>query len=406
MENYLIILLAACLLIAGCTSSNNANRKVSYDSDGMLQINGERTFILGSYHLPKSDKPYQELAEAGFNLVRTPASTEALDKAQAAGLYSWISIGTINPKKRDASSQKLRETVEKFKDHPALLIWESVDEPAWTWNKVECRVPPEPLAEGYQLVKSIDPEHLMYMNHAPTNLATTLQKYNSGTDIVACDVYPVIVPGTKPMYALFEDGLQGDLLNIYISQVGEYTDKMRWVAQGKRPLFMVLQGFAWELLRKEEANPELVKFPTRHETRFMAYNAIIHGATGINYWGHAYTPQPSQFWSDLKSVVSELASIQDILAAPTKDMHIVNIYHEMGHSVDAGVEVMIKKARDHYYLFAANADKNPVKVSISGFGREEKAEVLFENRTVFTKERQLTDTFKPFEVHVYKLIDQ
>lgn len=405
MENYMILVLALCLLIAGCAPTTSVDKKCSYDTDGMLLVNGKRTFILGSYHLTKSTQPYQELAETGFNLVHTAATQDALDQAHAAGLHAWITVGTIDPANRETSSQKLRETVTQFKDHPALLIWESVDEPAWTWNEAGWRIPPEPFAEGYQIIKSMDPEHLMYMNHAPTNLATTLRKYNPGTDIVACDIYPVIVPGTKPMFALFGDGLQGDLLNTHISQVGEYTDKMRWVTEGKRPLFMVLQGFAWELLRGKETDSTLVKFPTRHETRFMAYNAIIHGATGINYWGHAYTPQPSPFWSDLKSVVSELASIQDILAERTKDMHIVNIYHEMGHSVDAGVEVMIKKARGHYYLFAANADKNPVKVSITGFGREKNAEVLFENRSLQIEDRKLTDTFKPFDVHIYKLSD-
>jgi len=396
------IVLTLILIFIGCMN-NNSDHKSAWDSDGMLIINGKRTFILGSYHLPKSENPYQELAEAGFNLVHAPSKIETLDQAQKAGLHAWVTVGTLNPEKQEESAEKLTNKIKKFKDHPALLIWESVDEPAWTWNKAECRIPPEPFAKGYELIKSIDPEHLMYMNHAPTNLVSTLQKYNSGTDIVACDVYPVIAPNTPPMFALFPDGYQGDLLNTYISQVGTYTKKMRKVAGIDRPLFMVLQGFAWENLRKKNRTDSLIRYPTKLETRFMAYHAIINGANGINYWGHAYTPQPSPFWSDLKSVVSELASIQDILVAPTKTMRVVKSYHELGHSIDMGIEIMVKKARGTYFLITANADKNPAKVSISGFGRDNIAKVLFEDQTIKIKDRVITDTYKPFEVHVYQL---
>lgn len=401
--NYIIIL-CLLLIIVGCANISPINNEyVTYDDDGMLLIEGKRTFILGSYHLPKSEQPYQELAEAGFNLLRVSADTAALDQAGEAGLFGWISVGTIDPKNREESANKLREKINRFKDHPALLIWESVDEPAWTWLKAGSRIPPEPLIEGYNLVKSIDPKHLMYMNQAPVNLRSTLRRYNAATDIIACDVYPVIAPNTPPMFALFPDGYQGDLLNTYISQVGQYTEKMRWVAEGKRPLFMVLQGFAWETLRNENRNDSLILYPTREESRFMAYQAIIQGATGINYWGHSHTPQPSPFWSDLKSVVSELASIKEVLAAPAKDMHIVKFYEEMGHSIDRGVEVIIKKAHGTYYLITVNGDKNPVKVRIAGFGRDDFAEVLFENRTIDIVNRELIDSYKPFEVHIYKL---
>ena len=62
---------------------------------------------------------------------------------------------------------------------------------------------------------------------------------------------------------------------------------------------MILQGFAWEMLKKEgERNSEMILYPTYEESRFMAYQAIISGAVGINYWGTSYTPQPSPFMDD------------------------------------------------------------------------------------------------------------
>lgn len=241
----------------------------------------------------------------------------------------------------------------------------------------------------------------MYMNHAPVNLVSTMQQYNPGTDIVACDIYPVIPHGIKPMFALFPDGMQGDLSNTTISQVGEYVDKMRQVTGPNRPFFMVLQGFSWEMLRKEsERDSTKILFPTLFQTRFMAYNAIIHGANGIIYWGTSYTPQPSAFWTNLKTVTKEISRLQNVFAAKTIPIKIKKTYHEMGHSIDAGVEVLAKKVDGKLYLITANADKNPVKVTLSGFGEFEQGIEFHEKRNVNGK--SLTEVYEPYQVRVFE----
>ena len=379
-------------------------KKFDHDTDGMLLIDGKRTFIIGTYHLPKSENPYRELKEAGFNYLRVSAKKEQLDLALENELWAWISLGSINPDKENETSTRIKENVRKFKEHPALLCWETVDEPAFTWNSEELRVKPEPLIKTYNLIKEEDSDHLVYMNHAPVNLVSTMQKYNPGNDIVACDVYPVIPNGIRPSYAIFPDGLQGDLLNPYISQVGEYVNKMRRVAGPGKPLFMVLQGFSWEMLRKEnDRDPKMIKYPTYEESRFMAYNAIIHGATGIVYWGTSYTPQPSPFWSDLKKVTRELAGMQNILTAKVVNFEIEKTYHELGHSVDAGIEMLIKNYNNKTYLLTTNADKNPIKITFKLLKNNTKGKVLSENRTVQIINGEMTDTFKPFDVHIYEL---
>ena len=406
MRNIIILFLFISLAAISCNKQEEQKivKKYPHDTDGMLLIDGKRTFIIGTYHLPKSKNPYQELKDAGINYLRVSAKKEQLDLANKNNLWTWISLGSINSDKVNETSTRIKENVRKFKDHPALLCWETVDEPAFTWNSPEARVKPEPLIETYNLIKEEDNEHLVYMNHGPVNLVSTMQKYNLGNDIVACDVYPVIPHGIRPSYAIFPDGLQGDLLNPYISQVGEYVDKMRRVAGIGKPLFMVLQGFAWEMLRKEnDRDPKMIRYPTYEESRFMAYNAIIHGATGLVYWGTAYTPQPSLFWADLKRVTRELGNMQNILAAKSMNLKIDKIYHELGHSVDSGVEILIKKYNNKTYLLTANADKNSIKVTFKLPIKFTKGKVLSENRTIQIKDGELTDKYKPFDVHIYEL---
>ncbi|MBI4558830.1 MAG: hypothetical protein HY706_14705 [Candidatus Hydrogenedentes bacterium] len=396
-------------LLFSLSGAYGAGLTTAYDDDGTITVNGKRTFILGSYHYGKKDPEaaLRELAEAGFNLVNSGADATAMDQAQAAGLMVWTGVGTLDLANRETSAAKLRANVEAVKNHPALAFLETVDEPAWTWEKAEPRTPAQALIEAYPLIKQADAKHLLYTNHAPTNLEKTLMAYNPGTDIVACDIYPVNPGGIKYMYALFPDGHQGDLNNEHISQVGEYTAKMRRVAGPNRPVFMVLQAFAWEaLLPAQEQRQEKILFPSYAQTRFMAYQAIINGANGILYWGSDYLPQPSQAWTDLKRVVRELADLAEPLAAHTVQIPVDVDYHEMGHSVDDGLQVLAKEHDTKLYLLTCNADKNLCKATLSlkpSAGTWTTCRVLSEDRTLPLEQSSITDTWKRFDTHVYEL---
>jgi hypothetical protein len=78
-------------------------------------------------------------------------------------------------------------------------------------------------------------------------------------------------------------------------------------------------------------------------------------------------------------------------------------YHELGYSVDSGVEFIIKEMNGSIYLISVNSDKNPVKVTFSGLNKFKTVEVLKEDRTLAISSGRLTDDFKPFDVHIYKL---
>ncbi|TFG99214.1 MAG: hypothetical protein E4H13_09100, partial [Calditrichales bacterium] len=183
---YLLLSAILCLLMVftGCRETGREQRlqRFFYDDDGMLVLEGQRTFMIGSYHLPKSATPYAELQNNGFNLVRLPANTRALDMAEKHGLWGWLGTGYINTAAQDSS--RILGLIDSLKSHKALLIWEIADEPAFTWNAPELRIAPEKMYETWQLIKSTDPLHLVYTNHGPVNLVSTLQKYNRSTDII------------------------------------------------------------------------------------------------------------------------------------------------------------------------------------------------------------------------------
>jgi len=367
-------------------------------ADNTILVDGNRFFPIGIYYIPKSDQPFRELAEAGFNLVRC-SSKEELDGAHEYGLKAWVSLGDRLDLSKEMEERKkwIKEQVAELKDHPALMIWESMDEPAWTWKKPwQQRASAEGLAEGHQFVKKLDPGHLLWINHAPRNTWKTLAKFSQNTDVIACDVYPVIPKDidTDKTYAIMPNGKQTDLADQTISCVGRYIDKLKKAAGDNRATRLVAQGFAWDNQF----------YPTYEETRFMAYNAIIHGANGILYWGTQSMPQPSQHWIDLKRVVRELGELAPVLASPTISSNFSMEYEEMGYSIDSGIEILVKEHNGIMYMLAANTSVGPAKVTFSSlpFSANSLA-VLFEDRDLEISDDSFQDAFKPYEVHVYKV---
>ncbi|RLD73585.1 MAG: hypothetical protein DRJ07_20635 [Bacteroidetes bacterium] len=392
------------LTFTSCNKDVSQGEIEYFDEDNMPIVDGKRTFIIGSYHHPKTPDPFKTLSQNGYNYVKVNADSLELNEAQKNNLNTWIYTNAVNEKDTVAGKKSLTDLVRKYKDHSALLYWEIEDEPAWKWNSAVARVSPERMKKAYDIIKTEDPKHAIVTNHAPINLVSTLKKYNTSCDLVLVDVYPVIPYGIKPSMALFPNGLQGDLLNPYISQVGEYIDKMKMVVDNSRPVFAVLQGFSWEMLKLEkERDSGMVLYPTYEQSRFMAFNAIVHGVTGIVYWGTNYTPQPSKFMDELYAVTGELGEMQEILASKTTLNAIKIEYHEMGYSVDSGIEFITKEVNGKIYLIVVNSDKNLVKVTFSGLKGLKSAKVLKENRSLKIREGSFEDEFNSFGVHIYEL---
>jgi hypothetical protein len=380
-----------------------ADSGVVLDNDGMLIVGGKRQFVLGLYDLPKVAEPWKEARAAGFDVVHVKASEQEFTRAREAGLRTWVSLGSIGEKNRVPDEERIQGIVKQFRDDPALLFWETEDEPAYVWKSAAARVAPRQIVETHDLVKALDGAHPLYLNHAPVNLESTLRKYNGGAEIIATDIYPVIPHGIREQYALWPDGQQGDLLNTTISQVGQYADKMRRVAGRARAVFMVLQAFAWEDLRRAGRDPRMVLYPDRAQMRSMAYQAIIHDANGLLFWGLASVPAGASVWDDLRATVGDLARLRPELSARPASLRMRVEYRDTGHSLDRGIEWTTRPSGGGVLLLCANADRNPVHASLEfgeGFRRCER---LGAHEEVRLERRIMEDRFAPFEAKAYRL---
>lgn len=148
MTQSIFVIIAMAALSVALEDASLQAVSSGLDKDNTLMVNGKRFFPIGIYYIPKSQEPFKELAEAGFNLVRCD-SKDQLDKAHEYNLKAWISLGDRLDlsKETKQNGQYIRSRVAELKTHPALLAWESMDEPAWTWKKPsEARASAEGLA--------------------------------------------------------------------------------------------------------------------------------------------------------------------------------------------------------------------------------------------------------------------
>jgi hypothetical protein len=387
--------------------------KVVINPDGVLEINGKKVFHLG-FDLPplpgakawNGRNAIAELRDAGATFLQTgPGGKERwtdadvlkreqawFDAAAKRGMYCWPRLKYI-PKPGDAAGEtEFRGVINRFKNHPAMGVWNSVDEPEWSNHPVE------PLRRAYEVIRELDPNHPVSINHAPRGTLESLRRYNVACDITGADIYPVAYP----------PGLHGGgvFTNRELSVVGDVTRRMMDDAEGRKPVWIYLQ-VAWSGVVGEG---KTLRFPTFPEQRFMTYLAIIAGARGIIYFGgqipKALTPEDAKlgwnwsFWRRvLRPVVEEIGErspLYPALVAPESKLPV----QVKGN----GVEFCVREVGTDIFLLACKREGATAPAAFSGLPMSVAAgEVLFESpRKVVCKDGRFTDWFAPFEVRVYR----
>ena len=400
--------LAATWLLSATLTA--APSRVAINSDRVLVINGEKVFPIGFTtppppHGKTSDgkNGIGELAAAGATFLRTGAPEEGwndatlqrerkyLDAAARYGLHCMPYLREDACLISEAREAQLRKILNRFKDHPGLGAWKGDDEPEWA------RTPLAPLTRAYQVIKEVDPNHPVVLIHAPRGTVESLRKYNVVGDIVGADIYPISYP----------PGIHSLLTNSNISLVGDYTHIMMEVAEGKMPVWMVLQ-ISWSGVLQPG---KTLRFPTFAEERFMTYEAIINGARGLIYFGgnneKAMCPADRKlgwnwtFWKHvLRPVIEEIGSkspLYPALVAP-------NLILPIKATGAGGMELCVREAGGNLFILACQREGTTTKVEFSGLPvSASKGEVMFESpRTLESRGGKFTDWFGPYEVHVYR----
>ncbi len=325
---------------------------------------------------PNGRNGLAEVAAAGVSFMRTgilgwsaaafneqiAAEGAKLDAASAHGLRCWLWLGNLTSLPVQAGSpneQLLRKVVAAVKGHPGLGAYKGIDEPA---NPQPAnRLPVASLVRGRQRLAALDPDHPLVIIQAPHGSVAELTPYRPAFDITGADIYPISYP----------PGIHSsDSTNKDISVVGDMTKKMV-AAAGTKPVWMTLQ-IAWSGAAPSQDRPDRVpRFPTFHEERFMAYQAIVNGARGLNFFGGHMTQvtRPADaaagwnwsFWEQvLRPLVAELAStaVGPALVAPDSRLPV--------KASASDVELRAREGDGFLYVIAVRRGGATSRVTFSG----------------------------------------
>jgi len=369
------------------------------------------------------------VAGAGVNLIRTgrddwnpsqlpsqiAAEKATLDTLHAHGLRGWLWLGELTNLPAQAGSDReraLARVADGLQGHPALAAYKGEDEPRNPFRGKNW-IRPAGLVLGYKRLKQIDPAHPVVIIQAPIGTPAQLRPYVPAFDVTGADVYPVSYP----------PGAHTQTPNRDISVVGDVTKKMVSVAGGK-PVWMTLQ-IVWSGVIPSQQTPGRVpRFPSLPAERFMAYQAIVNGASGLVFFGgHLTEISPPEdaaagwnwtFWEQvLRPVVAELASpeLAPALAAPAAKVAV--------RTSTSGIEVAVRRAGSFLYVIAVRRSGGVSRVKLTGLpAGVSGGEVLFEYeqrplpppivaghqvlRRVDVAGGSFSDWFALHDVHVYR----
>ena len=360
---------------------------VFFREDKIAVVHGVPWFPIGLTSISPAADEAERLAGDGFNLLvpnmistgKKETVQAALDRAEELGLYvmdwnnAWVyEKGESASPKRE---QSLRTMAENVGDHPAFLGL-MCDEALWNG------VPVSDVKHAYSTMRRLMPTHLFWQNQAPRNTIEDLARYCRAADVSGMDIYPV------------EGASHSDLANKTLSVVGDEVDKNHQTVHDRKPIWAILQGFGWSVWEKD---PSLHKrAPMWAETRFMAYDAILHGATGIIYWGASYENRDSDIWDSLRRMATELKELTPALVSPD----IVDVEAE---SADGTVIAMGRRVGGKLWVLAVNERDGDVEAELK---LPDGAKLLERWREdgdqPSVRDSHLIDSFGPYGVHVYR----
>jgi len=390
---------------------------VTIGRDRITCVNGTPFFLIGARHMPEGGTP-ELLRDAGFNAFRALAFGHEVRPAETIprdleGIRFWAYLYDRADFSRAATHEhELQAAVRRLRTHPALLCYENFNEPTLLFRTDRFKTEPAVLAAGTARLRELDPDHPIWLAHCCTHTVETLQRFNPCLDIVGANPYPLYLPGMRSHIGVRPDGRMLDCPDQSVHAVGRYTAKMMAVAEGRRPVWMLIQAMANENWFNPAHTPELaaqgrdetrILYPTYSQLRFMVFDAIVHGATGIalSMWK---TPAHGEIWDVITRLVGELRALHDALcAAPVPEPAALS-YTDLGFTVWDGVRLLARRRRDTVTVFAVNTQFDPAQVTIRMPCLEgaNHVQVVTEARELPLESGAFSDRFEPYDVHVYR----
>jgi hypothetical protein len=255
------------------------------------------------------------------------------------------------------SGQKLDSLMKVIKDHPAILSWDVVDEPA---------------------IRNITPVKIM-------PCVNQVRKYNTGRPLRISFSDPTAVKNYQQCYdmpAVHKYVLPFDGL----AQMGAVVrGVVRDIAPGQSPQITLQSWVHWY---DETQRPQTVE-----QTRSIAYIALVNGAKGL-WWYHFPTAyRIPHIWGALIQLNSELFELEDIILGK----------RTMLASSSKAVEAAVFTNGKRTIVIAVNTGKAEAKTVLSGISGKTLTELFADNASVSIASGKAEVTIAPESTRIFEV---
>ena len=212
--------------------------------------------------------------------------------------------------------------------------------------------------------------------------------YVKGGDIVSFDIYPV-AGYPKPNS---ED---------YLYLVPKGIDRIRKWVDNKVPSWNCIECTSIDGGKK--ATPDQVKAEV--------WMSIIHGSTGLTYFVHQFKPTFKEgAILDDKPMLESVTRNHQIIQSLACVIHLgKTIADARAISSDpaAPIDIMAKQFGSSTYIFSVGMRNKATKATFAWGGRKagRSVEVIGETRTIKTDANGFQDSFQPYSVHLYRIVN-
>ncbi len=366
---------------------------VQITSDRRFIVNGKPFFPIGQWDMAYPDeKAMDDMQECGYNVTgsgmlidRGPDGVKTfLDQAQARnlhvlGLLRYDCFGEASAAVAVAEQRHIKHKpiLDVTREHPAFFVYDIADEPGWIGNSLSA------FAAGAHFIRQNDPNHPIFSNQAPRGIVSLLQRWYRFVDVGGCDIYP---------WWNGEPDRHSDLPDKSLSVVGAETVKNLKALGARKPALMTVQGFGWS----DHAAPEMAAkgygYPPYNIQRYMVYDAIVNGATGILVFQDQRYPGVINM--KIKPLTLELKALHDVLASPTEAGY--------ARSSDKRVKLITKKHQGQRTVIAVNRSDRALSCQISHSDNNQAWQERSSHRRLKSMEQGFIDHFDAWGVNIYE----
>ncbi len=332
---------AETMLFRVATKEEYGKYRVRFNRDKIMLLDGKPVFPIIVCPPFTKDKALKAYQEAGFNMITAHFGLDPaiVDKAAKYDLtvVNWINYADRAGRPFEKLEAEVKAYAASVKDKPNFIGWMN-DEDAWRNISIEDE------KKCYDLFFKASPGHIMWTNQAPRGSVPYLRRFIRYSDISGADVYPV------PKSSGHNNKPRRN-----IACMGDYTDDFIEAGEDSIPVWMILQAWSWGGKKGTAAAP----FPTYHELRFMFYNCITHGATGISWFDNNTLDPMNPVLPFVSHINHEFLSVVDFITTGFRSSDF-----SLGTDV-SGIRIMERAIGGDRLLIICNENEEKAKAIVN-----------------------------------------